>query len=358
MQGRITPAGRRPCHLVRARPVRKTTAGCTYLIWDMPIPPTGALMRRWVKRLRKGTHRLSLAWTARFIQLVSKLTPYSLGVWAGGRLGSLAYILLPRERRKAIAHLAFVFGDRGDDWIRRTARQSFVHLGKALFELALMTPGRLSGQVEIHGLDNLRKAMEQGKGVVYVTGHIGNWEVMGSAVAAQFPLSVVAAPIKPGEVNEIIIRLRADLGYRTIVRNSPGAARELIRIFKENRILGILIDQDTKVEGAFVDFMGRPAWTPTAAASMAIKFGAPVVFGWIQREPDNRHKIFIEGPLELLHTGDNRGDIVANTAMFTKKIEECVMRNPEQWVWMHRRWKRQPPESKSAAVPQSQSLAA
>jgi KDO2-lipid IV(A) lauroyltransferase len=316
-------------------------------------------MRRWIKKLRKGTHRLSLACAARFIQLVSRLTPYSLGIWAGGRLGSLGYVLLAKERKKTIAHLTSVFGDRGNAWIRHTARQSFVHLGKALFELALMTPERLSQHVEIHGLDNLRKAVEQGKGVIFVTGHIGNWEVMGSAVAAQFPLSVVAAPIKPKEVNDMLVKRRSDLGYRTIVRNGRGGARELIRIFKENRVLGILIDQDTKVEGAFVDFMGRPAWTPTAAASMAIRFGAPVVFGWIWREPDNTHKAYIEGPLELIRTGNNESDIVANTAMFTKRIEECIMRNPEQWVWMHRRWKRRPPNVRlAAAPPQTQSLAA
>jgi len=85
-------------------------------------------------------------------------------------------------------------------------------------------------------------------------------------VAARFPASVIAAPIEPEQVNEMIVGLRARMGLRTIVRGRPGASRELIRVFKENRILGILIDQDTDVESAFVDFMGRPAWTPTAAA--------------------------------------------------------------------------------------------
>jgi KDO2-lipid IV(A) lauroyltransferase len=116
----------------------------------------------------------------------------------------------------------------------------------------------------------------------------------------------------------------------------------LIRVFKENRILGILIDQDTDVESVFVDFMGRPAWTPTAAASMAIKFGAPVLFGSIRRGEDNRHTVIVEGPLELTRTGDDEKDIIANTAMLTKKIEARILENPEQWVWMHRRWRRQP----------------
>jgi KDO2-lipid IV(A) lauroyltransferase len=116
----------------------------------------------------------------------------------------------------------------------------------------------------------------------------------------------------------------------------------LIRVFKENRILGILIDQDTDVESVFVDFMGRPAWTPTAAASMALRFGAPLLFGYIRRGENNRHTITVEGPLELMRTGDDEKDIIANTAMLTKKIESCILENPEQWVWMHRRWRRQP----------------
>ncbi len=128
-----------------------------------------------------------------------------------------------------------------------------------------------------------------GKGVIYVTGHIGNWELMGHAVAARYNLSVIAAPIEPEQVNDMIVDLRAGMGVRTILRGRPGASRELVRVFKENRIMGILIDQDTDVESAFVDFMGKPAWTPTAAASMAIKFGAPVIFGYVQRGKDNRH---------------------------------------------------------------------
>ncbi len=165
---------------------------------------------------------------------------------------------------------------------------------------------------------------------------------MGHVVAAMNSLSVIAAPIEPEQVNDMIVGLRARMGVRTILRGRPGASRELIRIFKENRVLGILIDQDTDVESAFVDFMGRPAWTPTGADSMAIKFGAPVIFGTIERGSDNRHTITIEGPLELVRTGNDEKDIVSNTAMFTKKIEDRIAQNPEQWVWMHRRWRRQP----------------
>lgn len=299
-------------------------------------------MSFWPVQTRKKFDRLSLHWTTRALWLLSRIMPYRLGLRAGRFLGTMAYLVLRRDRKRALEHLKTAFPDRGDDWIRRTARKCFTHLGTSLFEVMLMDPARLSRLVDFPGKGLFEKALAQGRGVVFVTGHIGNWELLGGAIASAFPLSVVAAPIEPESVNDLLVGLRDRLGYRTILRGRAGAAKELIRVFKENRVLGILIDQDTDVESAFVDFMGRPAWTPTAAAQMAIKFSAPVLFGHISRGADNRHSIAVEGPLELIRTGDRDKDIVANTALFTGKIEECVRRHPEQWVWMHRRWRRQP----------------
>ncbi len=299
-------------------------------------------MNNWTGKTRKWLHRLSLKWITRIIRLFARLLPYRLGVWSGGLIGSIAFYLLPRERKRALQHLTLVFPDKGDTWVRNTARRSFMHLGKALFEIMLVNRGRLARLVDFSGEEKLHDAISKGRGVVYVTGHIGNWELMGGAVALKYSVSVIAAPIEPKEVNDMIVGLRAGMGVRTILRGQPGASRELIRVFKENRMLGILIDQDTDVDGVFVDFMGRPAWTPTAAAYMAIKFGAPVLFGHIRRGEDNKHTVTVEGPLELTRTGDDEQDIIANTSMLTKKIEACILDNPEQWVWMHRRWRRQP----------------
>ncbi len=299
-------------------------------------------MNEWALKSRKWITRFSLIWLTRFVRLFSLLAPYHAGVRSGGLLGFIAYYLLPRERKRAVSHLTLAFPDKDRSWVLHTARNCFIHLGKGLLEVMLMTPRRLEQVIEFRGEEALRNAINIGKGVIYVTGHIGNWELMGHAVAARYNLSVVAAPIEPEQVNDMIVGLRAGMGVRTILRSRPGASRELVRVFKENRIMGILIDQDTDVESAFVDFMARPAWTPTAAASMALKFGAPVIFGYIQRNRDNRHTIFIEGPFELVHTGDHEKDIITITAMLTKKIEDAIRRNPEQWVWMHRRWRRQP----------------
>jgi KDO2-lipid IV(A) lauroyltransferase len=299
-------------------------------------------MSQWTLKTRKWATRLLLIWLTRLVRLFSLLVPYHFGVWAGGVLGFTAYYLLRRERNRAITHLTLVFSEKDRLWIRDTARRCFIHLGKGLLEVMLISPRRLDQVVEFRGEEALRAAIGIGRGVIYVTGHIGNWELMGHAVAARYNLSVIAVPIEPEQLNDMIVGLRAGMGVRTILRGRPGASRELVRVFKENRIMGILIDQDTDVESGFVNFMGRPARTPTAAASMALKFGVPVVFGYIHRNRDNKHTITVEGPLELVHTEDREKDIIANTAILTKKMEDAIRRNPEQWVWMHRRWRRQP----------------
>lgn len=299
-------------------------------------------MSSWTTRARKGLSRRFIVLFTRVISFCARMFPYRLAVASGGLLGFFAYYLLTRERTRAITHLSSVFPERGASWARQVAHRTFSHLGKAMLETLTIDARRLSSVVTLRGFENLQAAMDQGKGVVYMTGHVGNWELMADAVARHFPVSVVAAPLEPEAVNDMIVGLRARMGVKTIVRNRPGAARELIRVFRENRILGILIDQDTDVEGVFVEFMGKPAWTPTAAAQMAIKFGAPVVFGYARRERDNSHTVVLEGPLKLFRTGNDEEDIRTNTAMFTKMIENAILQNPEQWVWMHRRWRRQP----------------
>jgi KDO2-lipid IV(A) lauroyltransferase len=299
-------------------------------------------MSTWPVKARKLIDRLTVLWAIRLVLLLSKVLPYTVGVRLGGCLGGLGYYLLPRERKRAHEHLTLTFGDRPRSWIARTARACFVHLGKSMLEMMLISAGRLPEIARFEGLENLEKAMAQGKGVIYVTGHIGNWELSGGVIASRFPLSVVAAPLEPEPLNDLVVGLRNRIGIRIILRGRPGSSRELIRVFKENRILGLLIDQDTDVEGAFVDFLGRPAWTPTAAASMAVKFGAPVVFGFARRDRHNRHTVTIEGPLELIHTGNAEQDIIANTALFNRKIGDRILQEPGQWVWMHRRWRKQP----------------
>lgn len=294
------------------------------------------------RRTRRTKKRPALVLLLQFLLVAARLLPYGMVVASGRLFGRVAYRLLRRERTRAFEHLRIAFPGRDETWVRRTAAGAFRHLGTALLETVSVRPGRLPALVTINGLENLERASAQGRGTVFVTGHMGNWELLAGAVAQRYPVSVIAAPLKPEPLNDMISGLRARLGVRTIIRSRSGASKELIRVFRENRVLGILIDQDTDVDGAFVDFFGRPAWTPTAAVQMAIRFDAPVVYGAIHRGQDGRHVVDIEGPIELLRTGNDADDLRQNTARLTKLIENTIIREPEQWVWMHRRWRRRP----------------
>jgi KDO2-lipid IV(A) lauroyltransferase len=147
---------------------------------------------------------------------------------------------------------------------------------------------------------------------------------------------VVAREAQEVELDAVIVHLRARYGTRTITRGSGGAARELLRASRDGGALGMLIDQDTKVEGVFVPFFGRDAWTPVGAAQLAIKRGLAVLPIFAERRDDGRHCVRVGGPLAL---GSDAQEL---TARMTLAIEEQVRRCPAQWVWMHRRWRRRP----------------
>ncbi len=189
-----------------------------------------------------------------------------------------------------------------------------------------------------------RGALARGRGLVYVAGHVGNWELMAQRVPriGPFPAATIAkATIHPG-LNVLIERTRAAGGVETLWREDPATARAMIRCFKQNKILGILIDQDTSVQGVFVPFFGRPAFTPRAAADLALRFRAPVVVGTCRRRgprPGDGHEVTaVELPYDP-DTTDREGEAIRLTAACTAVLEAAIRETPAEWVWMHERWK-------------------
>ncbi|MEO7794558.1 MAG: lysophospholipid acyltransferase family protein, partial [Thermoanaerobaculia bacterium] len=173
--------------------------------------------------------------------------------------------------------------------------------------------------------------------IVIVTGHCGNWELLAAALNQRgLGMLVVAREIDEPGLQTMLLDLRARFGTRTIVRGTPGAARALLGALRGAGALGMLIDQDTKVEGVFVEFFGRPAWTPVGAAELALRFDAVVLPTFIVRRPDGTHEATIHPELALPAAP------TAATALMTAAIEAQIRSHPEQWVWLHRRWRRQP----------------
>jgi KDO2-lipid IV(A) lauroyltransferase len=291
--------------------------------------------------------RRAIVWAVAILQALANVLPWRLGVALGGWVGWLAYSLLPGARRRALTHLAVAFPDGGGETHHRAiARRSFVNLGRSAFEV-LMLSRRSHPPIErlcaVEGEERLKTALAAGRGVIFLTGHFGNWELMAALVTRRgYPSSVVATPVYDPRLDRLLVDARARHGVHTISRGSPSAARHLLSGLRRNAILGMLIDQDTDVDGVFVPFFGRPAYTPSGPAALALKTGAAVIFGFILREGASRHRLILQGPIELIRTGDPARDIRENTARFTREIEQWIRSHPDHWVWMHNRWKRQP----------------
>ncbi len=274
------------------------------------------------------------------------LLPLRIGLAFSGFLGRLCFHLLPHERRTALKGLRSAFPGKSDEEIRSTAKESFINLGMNFYEILSMRRIRriFDDYVTIEGEECLREAVK-GQGCVYITGHVGNWELMAFYLAYRgYKITPIAKELYDTRLNEILLKLRSENGVHTILRDKPYTSRSIIKALRGKGVLGMLIDQDTKLQGIFVDFFGKKAYTTIGAASLALKFKSAVVAGFIHRQKGGGHELVIT-PVELTDTGDKKLDIYENTLRYSKAVEDAVREYPAQWVWMHRRWKTQPKSS-------------
>lgn len=242
-----------------------------------------------------------------------------------------------------------VFGNQLDeDEIKRLNIKVAVHFGQMLFEvphILRLNHANLDKYVSFENEDNLLKAIYKKKGVFILTAHFGNWELMSAVLALNFavnnPGAVVVRPIDFLAADLLIRDLRSRFGTELIPKQR--GTRSILRAIKENRIIGILLDQNMDwYEGVFVPFLGLPACTNKGLALMAYKTKAPVIPVFSVRDANGRYRIIFEKEVDLIRTGDKTRDIEENTALFTKIIDRYVRQYPDQWFWFHKRWKTKP----------------
>jgi KDO2-lipid IV(A) lauroyltransferase len=283
--------------------------------------------------------------------LVGRL-PLGLAQRLGAGLGRVAYWILRGRRQVALDNLALVYGDTLPPAARATlARRSFEHLGMTAMECCRLFFGpadRLLTRVRGRGTEYLGEAMARGRGIFFLTGHFGNWELLAATHGlAGFGLSVVVRPLDNPYLDSVIARARQRSGLRAISKRE--AVQGVREALARGECIGILLDQDAGRDGVFVPFLGRPASTSRALAVLALKTRAPVVPAFIHRLPDGGHELVLDPEIPLAITGDLDHDIDVNTARFTEAIERHVRAHPEQWFWVHRRWKSQPGMSREPA---------
>lgn len=305
------------------------------------------------KRMKRAVRSVLLRVAIRLLSIL----PLRAALALGAAVGRLAWLVASGERRLMLDHLALAFPERSAEERMAIARASLVHLGRVAMEV--ITARRNVPRIEEYvsfapGAEDLvRRAMARGKGLIFVAGHIGNWELMARrlAVVTQ-PNAVIARRNADERLNQLVERFRREGGNETLWREDASTGRAIIKLFRQGGALGILIDQDTRVQGVFVPFFGRLAYTPRAVGDLALRFGATVLVGTSHRRgpcPGDGHEIdVVEIPYDPDPT-DPESEVVRITAAAAKVQEEAIRAVPPEWVWMHRRWKTQPPAERSLA---------
>ncbi len=272
--------------------------------------------------------------------------PRSVARGLAAGVARVLYAVLPRLRRTAEFNLRLAFPEWGDAQREAVIRGMLRNLGWMAAEFARL-PRYSKKNIEevliLDGHENFLAGQRRGKGVLYLTGHIGAWELSSFAHALYgFPLQYMARPLDNARVDELVNRYRCLSGNRPIFKNE--SARALLKILREAGTVGILADQNTMPEeGVFVDFFGKTACTTTGLARVALHTEAAVVPGYAYwDEGIGKYRLRFEPAVELIRTGDTERDVFVNTQKFTKVIENIIRKHPEQWVWVHARWKTRP----------------
>lgn len=257
-------------------------------------------------------------------------------------IGWVAYNILTSRRRIAVDNLKRAFGDeKSTEEIDRIVREVFKNVARDIIEF---TRQPRIGLKKVHkfvhdpsGQESIDKALKEGKGLMLVTGHIGNGELLGGWLASQYPIDFVVGKQHNPYVDKMFNSFRRVFGANIIPVGLT--ARHVIKSLKGNRIVILMSDQHSATGGTVVQFFGRPASTPKGPALFAVKMNCPIIFAVLLRERYNRFRPIMMPPIYPPKSGDNEKDINDMTQQYTSQLEELIRQYPGQWMWTHRRWK-------------------
>jgi Kdo2-lipid IVA lauroyltransferase/acyltransferase len=285
--------------------------------------------------------RTAIAVGFRFFGLIPRKTAARIA----GVLGRIWFVIDKRHRDVALSNLTQVYGgEKSPAEIRALARRVFQNLVMILFEIGWslrLKKKEVFKYFHIYGLHQLNAAHKKGRGVLVLTAHIGNWEFL-SLVAGMlgYRMSAVYRPFDFAPLDDFFVDLRSRYGIKLFPKAS--ATRSVLRSLKNRELVGILLDQNTSIHrGVFADFLGKMACTNKGLAVLALATGAPVVPVFLIREKDG-FRVEFGAEIPLIQTGDRTSDIAANTACYNRVIGSAIRRYPDQWFWVHRRWKTLP----------------
>jgi Kdo2-lipid IVA lauroyltransferase/acyltransferase len=285
----------------------------------------------------------------RTLLALSRLLPRGALLAVGRGLGTLVWRRGLYRREVVCENLRHALGGTHDESARDAVGEAFFrHLATNLMEFLLLrraSPERVREWVEIAGLEHYRDALADGRGALLVTGHFGNWELLGPRLAGEgLDVTFLAKPQSNARAERLLSQTRAQAGMRVIP--TGGAFRELQARLARGETIGMVVDQDAGPSGCFVPLLGRPASFHRGMARLSLQTGAPVVSGFIFRLPDGRHRLEMGPPIRPEPGLGEAAAVGRLTETFAQRLEAAVRRAPELYVWTHRRWKTRPPEEK------------
>lgn len=269
-----------------------------------------------------------------------RLLPYDLLLFLGKILGNLYYILIKKQRERAVSQMMPAL-NISEDEARKLVRESFVNLARNVLDIFYMpnlNEKNLSDYIKIDHLERMTDALAEGHGVVVLTGHIGTWEWLSAAFTLNnLPVTAIAKLQPNQEYSRVLDDLRATIHVEIFNRGTS----ELLsagRALKKGKILGFLADQDGGPGGAFIEFLGKVASTPMGPAVFSKKFHSPVLPAFIIRQANGRHLVKILPAMHFEDTGNTDEDLFKFTEQMTKILEQVIRENPTQWLWFQKRW--------------------
>lgn len=276
---------------------------------------------------------------------ISNAIPRKAWLTFCGGLGAVVYKVMPETKALTIRHLTMAFKEKTPTEIKKLARGVFVMLGKNGGDILRSTRIRnleqLNKVLVTHGFENYDIANAKGKGVIFLTCHLGAFDMQITNMAMRgLNPNIIGTPLKDERLNNLLWNYRNGHGAVAIARGKE--TFRMIKVLKSGGSVALLIDQDTKVKNVFVDFFGMTAATPVGATMMAMKTGASIVPTYIHLGEDGMQHMHILPEIEMRISDDELADQVFNTQRLTNFIEDVIRKYPDQWVWMHERWKTQP----------------
>lgn len=278
-----------------------------------------------------------------FFNVISRRLALFIGSW----LGLTAWSLLPRDRHRIRRHLTLAWGNRVTERERsRLGRSFFVNSGKNLVDIIRFRRhyhSELKPLIECQGLEHWDEAYRKGRGVIGVTGHIGNFELLAVYLQSLEPydIAVVGREMYDKRMDRLLVENRQAMGLTNIA--TTDSPRRFLQWLRDGKAMGVLIDTDSfRVRSMFIPAFGRLSNTPVGQTLIGLKAGSAFVPGACVRLPDDRYRVVFKAAIEYPPTGDSERDVYEITLRCTRALEEIISEYPDQWIWLHNRWHTRP----------------